>query len=95
MTVVLLSGLQIGQILLAFLCFAPNAPIEDAHDSDRSVECGDGRPECDVIVGLDELDETFICRPMMDRHQDMFSYCMGASNTKLVALVIVYSWASE
>lgn len=75
---------------MAFLRFAPNAPIEDAHDSDWSVECGDSCAECDVIVGLDELDETFICQQMIDRYPDMFSYCTQHTHrARLVALVIV------
>lgn len=61
MAVVLLAGLQVGKILLSFLRFTPNAPIEDAHDGDGRVESGYGCAERDVIVGLDELDETFIC----------------------------------
>ncbi len=61
MTVVLLAGLEIGQVLLAFLRFAPDAPVEDAHDGDGRVESGDGRPERNVIVGLDKLDEALVC----------------------------------
>ena len=60
MTVVLLSGLQIGQILLAVLRRAPHAPVEDAHDCDGSVESGNGRAERDVIIRLDELDVAFV-----------------------------------
>ena len=70
MTVVLLAGLQIGQVLLAFLRFAPDAPVEDAHDGDGRVEGGDGCAERDVIVGLDKLDEAFIC---LDRRAKTFT----------------------
>jgi hypothetical protein len=59
-TVVLLAGLQIGQIFLAVLRRTPYAPVEDAHDRHRSVECSNGRAECDVIICLDELDVAFV-----------------------------------
>jgi len=61
-TVVLLAGLKVDQILLAVLRLAPHAPVQDAHDGDGPVEGGDGRAQRDVVVGLDELDEAFICR---------------------------------
>lgn len=70
MTVVLLAGLEIGQVLLSLLSFAPDAPVEDAHDGDGRVEGGDGRAERDVIVCLDKLDEAFICleRERREKH---------------------------
>jgi hypothetical protein len=60
-TVVLLAGLQVGQVLLTFLRLPPDAPVQDAHDRHRSIKGGDGRAKSDVIVCLDELDEAFIC----------------------------------
>lgn len=59
MTVVLLSSLKIGQILLAIFRSAPDAPVEDAHDCHRSVERRNGRTECEIIVRLDKLDVAF------------------------------------
>ena len=59
--VVLLAGLQIGQVLLTLLCFPPHLPVEHAHNGDGSVKSRDGRPERDVFIGPEELDETLIC----------------------------------
>lgn len=61
MAVIFLASLKIGKILLTFLRFPPNAPVKDYHDSDGSVESGNGRPKSDVIVGLDKLDVAFVC----------------------------------
>ena len=61
MTIIFLASLKIGEILLTFLRFPPNAPVKDYHDSDGSVESGYGRPKSDVIVGLDKLDIAFVC----------------------------------
>lgn len=60
MAVVFLARLKVGQILLTFLRFSPNAPVQDAHDRHRSVESGDGCAEGDVIICFDELNEAFI-----------------------------------
>lgn len=53
---VFLPRLQVRQVLLSFFRFPPDTPVQDAHDCDRNVERSDGRPEGDVVVGLDELD---------------------------------------
>lgn len=65
MTVVLLAGLQVREVLLALLRLAPHPPIEDAHDRHGRIERRYCRAERDVIVRLDELDEAFICNDTM------------------------------
>ena len=53
---VFLAGLEVGQVLLPLHRLLPDPVVEAAHDGDRDVEGRDGRPEGDVVVGLDELD---------------------------------------
>lgn len=47
------------QILLTFLSFPPNSPVKTNHNSDWQVERCDGGAECDILVGLDELNIAF------------------------------------
>lgn len=72
MAVVLLAGLQVGQVLLALLRLPPDPPVEDAHDRHGSVEGRNGRPERDVIVRLDELDEALVYKKEKERERETF-----------------------
>lgn len=56
MAVVLLARLQVHQILLAVLRFAPDAPVEDDHDGDGHVERGQRRAQRQRFARLEELD---------------------------------------
>jgi len=61
MTVVLFTGLQVGQILLALLRFEPDSPVKDAHNGYWSVKGGDGSSQRNKFIGLDKLNKTGVC----------------------------------
>ena len=50
------SALQFRQTFLPLLRFVVDHEEQDGHDGDREVESGHGGHDCDVLVGLQELD---------------------------------------